>query len=134
MNCRECREATAAWLEGLLKQPAKAAFESHLSECGECRAEADGAARVHASLSARQKAGGSVRERVMKTISKRAIRPRRIDVIRRHIRGFATAAAAAAVVLVGMFWWMTGGAKAPMSAYAALEEAVRTRGRRSGCI
>jgi hypothetical protein len=124
MNCRECHEATAAWLEGLLDEPAKAAFKAHISECEECRAEADGAARMYVSLSGQREAVGSVRERVMTTISKRAIRPRRIDVIRRHIRGFATAAAAAAMVLAGMFWWMTAGTRAHMSAYAALEEAV----------
>ena len=56
--------------------------------------------------------------------SQRATRPRRMDMIRRHMKGFIAAAAAAAVVLVGMFLWMTGGGKPPMSAYAELAQAV----------
>ena len=124
MNCSECREAISAWLDGLLDEPARAAFESHVASCAACRAEVDGAARVCARLAAASAAGRTVRARVMHTISGRAIRPRRMDMVRKHMRGFIAAAAAAAVVLVGMFWWMTSGPKAPMSAWASLSDAV----------
>ena len=77
MNCSECRETIAAWLDGLLDEPAKAAFEAHLAECDKCRAEVDGTARVCARLAAAGAAGRTVRARVMHTISGRAIRPRR---------------------------------------------------------
>ena len=127
--------AIAAWLDGLLDEPAKAAFESHLAECAACRAEADGAARVYSRLAAAGSTGKSVRARVMQTISQRAFRPRRMDMIRRHMRGFIAAAAAAAVVLAGMFVWMTSGQKPPMSAYAATcGSGEELAGRRMGAL
>jgi hypothetical protein len=60
-----------------------------------------------------------------KETSQRAMRPRSIDMIRKHIKGFVAASAAAAIVLAGMFVWMTAGTKPAMSAHAALEEAIR---------
>jgi len=39
MNCTECKELLAAYVEGLLAEPQKQAIESHLTQCPPCRAE-----------------------------------------------------------------------------------------------
>ncbi len=41
MNCSECRDDFAAYLEGLLDPEAESRTTSHLAECPACRAEFD---------------------------------------------------------------------------------------------
>ena len=50
MNCEECREELAAYLEGLLDEASRSRIESHLAECSACRAELQEVRQLTAQL------------------------------------------------------------------------------------
>ena len=39
MNCQECRERLAAYLEGLLDVTCQSQIDSHVAECAACQSE-----------------------------------------------------------------------------------------------
>jgi len=101
MNCREVKDNAAAFLEDCLDERAKQEMESHMASCADCRSEMKAAADMRALLRGGGKAftGGSLDARVMETISKRAMRPRRANVIYVYARRFGPLAAAAVILV-----------------------------------
>ncbi len=50
MNCTECRSLLVEYLEGLLDDTQEQQIDEHLKECGSCRAELEGLARLQERL------------------------------------------------------------------------------------
>jgi hypothetical protein len=122
MNCQECREAVAAYLEGLLNATCQSQIDLHFAECAACQAElqevreltvrltSDGAAEPELSLET------AVMDRILQ---EQALLIRRLQ-MKQRIRMFgisgAVAAAAAMLFISGM--WLTQPANAQKAAEA----------------
>ena len=99
MNCRECKELLAPYVEGLLDPPVLKQFESHLSTCPVCRAELDEVQQVLELLAsdARAVPGASLDTPVMdRVVREQALRLRRVPMKR------AVRVTVAAAVLIGV--------------------------------
>jgi len=109
MNCQECREELAAYLEGLLDETCQSRMDGHLAECTACQAELrelreltdrltrDGLAVPDVSLET------AVMDRILQ---EQAVLIRRLK-MRKRIRVFGMSgamAAAAAMLFVSVLW------------------------------
>lgn len=109
MNCNECQELLAGYIEEVLDEATRAAVESHLRECPECQAQAAEFSQLRDQLVA----GGStyqrtsLEEQVMNRIARQgAIDSRRFAMFKRYARTTAKFAMAAAVIAaVGAFFF-----------------------------
>ena len=126
MNCSECRELLAAYVEGLLDSQEKQLVETHLQECPACKAEADDFAKLHTSLMFGRKKfeykdfESNVSDKILK---EQTLRLRKITMFKKYAKtglGFATAAAV--IVAVGLL--ITVSDKVTTAAYA-LEETIQ---------
>jgi len=77
MKCETVRELLVAYEKGELDEERRAAVEEHLAQCVACRAEAEGARRVVATL---DQASDEPIERIAKTIIEKAIEGRASDI------------------------------------------------------
>jgi hypothetical protein len=109
MNCQECREELAAYLEGLLVETCRGQFEAHLAECPHCRIELAAVRELTVRLAGDGLAASpvSLASAVMDRIfQEQTLELRRVK-MRRRIRflGLSGAAAAAvAALIVGVLW------------------------------
>lgn len=120
MNCQECREELAAYLEGLLDETCQSRMDGHLAECTACQAELrevreltdrltrDGLAVPPVSLEA------TVMDRILQ---EQALLIRRLKMRKRiRVLGMSGAMAAAAVMLFIGGLWLTQPAEAQKAA------------------
>ena len=137
MNCEECREELAAYLEGLLDETRQAEIDSHLAGCCSCQAELEEVRQLTVRLAAQQRDRVSdsrvgwdvvLETAVMdRILNLQALEIRRLK-MRKRIRmlGISGAMAAAiAVLLVSSFWFAQ-----PAAAEKTAAEVLGT-GRRS---
>lgn len=127
MNCRQCQDQIAAYLDGLLDAGETAAFEAHVGRCAQCRARLDSSVAISKRLEENGHAleGLALSAEVMDAIGKRnkSIKPEwRIAMILKHRKGLSAAAAAlvlaAAVVAITL---LGNGASAVYALDKALE-------------
>ena len=120
MNCQECREELAAYLEGLLDETCQSRMDGHLAECTACQAELrevrelmvrltrDGLAVPPVSLET------AVMDRIL---YEQALEIRRLKMRKRiRVLGLSGAMAAAAAMFVVSGLWLTQPATAQKAA------------------
>jgi hypothetical protein len=107
MNCADCRNNLAAFLEGLLEAEERRQCQAHLQNCAACRAERDALTRLRERLVAGGLAGAEVAlvEPVMQRIRQMQTKPERITFMNRIMNhhwslGLGAAASAAAVIFL----------------------------------
>ena len=109
MNCQECREELAAYIEGLLDKTRQDQFETHLAECSTCQTELQSVRElmVHLTHDGLAASPVSLASAVMdRIIREQALELRRLK-MRRRIRVLGISgvmAAAAAMLFVGGLW------------------------------
>jgi hypothetical protein len=111
MNCHECRDELAAYLEGLVDKAGRSQIESHLAGCPTCRTELTEVQQLTARLTRDGLAAApvSLEAAVMDRIfHQQALELRRLR-MRRRIRlfGISGAMATAAAILVAVGLWHT---------------------------
>jgi outer membrane lipoprotein-sorting protein len=109
MKCTECRDALAAYLEGLLDPADRAGMEAHMNECSSCRAELEETRELTARLEREGLAASpvSLETQVMDQILRQQAAQLRRLKMRKRIRILEISgamAAAIALLLVGGFW------------------------------
>jgi hypothetical protein len=109
MNCQECCEELAAYIEGLLDQTRRGQMEAHMAECPKCRSELEEVRELTVRLlrEVPPMPPVSLENVVMdRILSEQAIQLRRLKMRRRiRVLGMSGATAAAiALCLVGSFW------------------------------
>ena len=109
MNCSQCREQLAAYLEGLLDRDETSQFESHLAECPQCSRELDEIEQLVGQLADR--ASGAFADSLEPQVMYRILREQAVQIgrlqMRRRFRLFAmggSAAAAALFFVLAVFW------------------------------
>ncbi len=128
MNCQECREAVAAYLEGLLDATCQSQIDWHLAECAACQADLqevreltvrltpDGADEPEVSLET------AVMDRILQ---EQALLIRRLQMKKRiRIFGISAAVAAAAALLFISGVWLAQPANAQKAAAALARGAL----------
>lgn len=132
MNCSECQEMLAGYVEEVLDQTALSEVARHLLECPECQALAAEFSQLRDQLVA---AGStfqrtSLEDQVMNRIVQQGTSAsRRLTMFKRYARtGFGFAAAAAIIVAVGAFFFTgmqgsTASAAVMLRAAAAVNKA-----------
>ena len=109
MNCQECREELAAYIEGLLDETHQSQMEAHMAECSNCQAELEEVRELTVRLAREGLAAPpvSLETAVMdRILHEQALQLRRLK-MRKRIRllGISGAMAAAiALFLVGSLW------------------------------
>jgi outer membrane lipoprotein-sorting protein len=120
MNCQQCRDELAAYLEGLLDETSQSRIESHLAECSACMAEFDEVRRlaVHLARDALVEPPVSLETVVMDRILQEQARQIRRLKMRKRIRvlGLSGAMAAAAAMFVISGLWLAQPATAQKAA------------------
>jgi hypothetical protein len=108
MNCPQCQEQLAAYIEDLLVDQEKDAVASHLRDCSKCRLEADQHRQLRdrlfqdASATSKSPLAPAVMNRI---VDHQAPKPRRISMSKRYGRmGLGLAAAAAITALLVVPW------------------------------
>ena len=109
MNCQECHEEFAAYLEGLLDETCRSRMESHLGGCSTCQAEFQAVRKltVHLARDASAAPRVALETAVMdRILHEQTLQIRRLK-MRKRIRVFGMSgamAAAAAMLFVGGLW------------------------------
>jgi hypothetical protein len=122
MDCAECREHLAAYVEGLLDAQCERELRVHLKSCPACRAEA----AEHEQLQRRLSANGaalatrSVESAVMNRIARGQVKPKRRIVMRRTYGTIGVGLAAAAAILAALFVPLGGTLDGPTTAAAGV--------------
>ena len=100
MNCHECREETAAYLEGLLEQASQSQMELHIAGCSACRAELEAVRQLVTRLACDGLGESPVllEAAVMDSILYRQA-PRKRKFLMRSFMGLAVSAAVAVMIL-----------------------------------
>ena len=112
MNCAQCRDNMIAYVEGLLDESSSTAFEAHLAECADCRAEMDEIISLQQRLvqAGQSPPSASLEAKVMNTIVRRQsqeIRKMKMHIAYRMAGVGAAAAAAIILVFAGMTFFHT---------------------------
>jgi hypothetical protein len=110
MNCQECREELAAYLEGVLDESRRSEMDCHLAVCSSCQSEIQAVRALTVRLT---RAGLAVPPVSLETVvmdrifHEQALQLRRLKMRKRlRVLGLSGAMATAiAVLLVGTFWF-----------------------------
>ncbi len=117
MNCIECRELLAGYIEGLLDEQQKVAIESHLAGCPNCTSELEQAKALQKHLLAegRQESQSDLENTVMnRIVREQAFQLRKVNqdkqhvniwrlIMRNRLAQFAAAAVIIIAVLAGIY-------------------------------
>ena len=125
MNCAECKELLAAFIEGLLDEPQERSILSHLNCCQTCRAEADQLTNIHDRLVANGKnlAKNQLEDKVLNQIlqeqsSQLRKANRQFKLWRAIVKSRITKLAAAAIIVVAAALTITFLQQSTTPAYA----------------
>ena len=122
MNCQQCHDELAAYLEGLLDETSQGRTESHLAECSACLAELEEVRQltVHLARDGLVAPPVSLESAVMDRILQEQARQLRRLKMRKRLRilGISGAMAAAAAMFVISGLWLTQPATAQKAAEA----------------
>ena len=120
MNCQECREELAAYLEGLLDETSQRRMDGHLAECTACQAELRDVRKLTVRLARDGLAVPpvSLETAVMdRILQEQALLIRRLKMRKRiRVLGMSGAMAAAAAMLFISGLWLTTPAEAQKAA------------------
>ena len=109
MNCQECREELAAYIEGLLDETCKSRMDGHMAECTACQAELREVRKLTVQLTRDGLAVSpvSLETAIMdRILQEQALTIRRLKMRKRiRVLGMSGAmAAAAAMLFIGGLW------------------------------
>ncbi len=122
MNCEECREESAAYLEGLLDEASQSQIESHVVECSTCQAELEEVRQLTIELAGAGRASAAPPVSLETAVMDRILREQALQLrklkMRKRIRvlGISGALAAAAAFFLVSNLWFTQSAEAQKAA------------------